>query len=62
MTAKTTRTKASKDAISKAIEAAQSCGLSVDSLLIDGGKVELKLAAVDGVKKIHNVESPLEWD
>lgn len=39
--------RASKAAMVKAIEAMQACGLSVDSLQIEGAKIEIKVAPVE---------------
>lgn len=48
------RIRASQPAIEKAIAAIQSSGLSVDRLLIEGGKVEVVVAPVDGGKVPEN--------
>ena len=62
MTKPQTRIRASEDAIKKAIAAAHACGLSVDSLLIHGGKVELKTSTIENTEQPENAEGLKGWD
>ena len=54
------RIRASKDAIVKAIEALEERGLSVGSLLIEGGKVRIIPAGIEqrGTTKKHGGPKP----
>ncbi len=56
-----TRIRSSQATIEKAISAAQSCGLTVDKLLINGGRVELRLAPVDAQAQKTNPAGPKKW-
>lgn len=49
-----TRIRASEAAICKALKAIDACGLSVDSLQIEGARVEIKIANVEKPKNSGN--------
>lgn len=54
--------RASKAAMVKAMEAIQACGLSVDSLQIEGAKVEIKILQVENKKSKVNSRGLKSWD
>ncbi len=55
------RVVASKAAVKAAIAAARECGLSVEGMLITGGKIELRLSGVEEADPSENDGGLEKW-
>ena len=58
---KQTRVRASENALRIALTVAQECGLSVDGLLIEGGKIEIKFSGVEEKTSLKNHGGLEDW-
>lgn len=56
------RIRASQAAMEKAIAAIQNSGLTVDKLLIEGGRIEIRIAGVEQHGKPENDDGLQPWD